>query len=84
MRPDIRDSLKSLRLNGMVMAWDELTENGGSSRIESSKWLLEHLIEAEDTNRAMRSIAHRMKSPSFRCTGTWPGLTSRLPPWMKP
>ena len=65
MRPDIRDSLKSLRLNGMVMAWDELTENGGSSRIESSKWLLEHLIEAEDTNRAMRSIAHRMKSAKF-------------------
>ena len=65
MRPDIRDGLKSLRLNGMVMAWDELTESGGSSRIESSKWLLEHLIETEDTNRAMRSIAHRMKSAKF-------------------
>ena len=65
MRPDIRDSLKSLRLNGMVMAWEELTENGQSSRIESSKWLLEHLIEAEDTNRAMRSIAHRMKAAKF-------------------
>ena len=49
----------------MVMAWEELTENGGSSRLESSKWLLEHLIEAEDTNRAMRSIAHQMKAAKF-------------------
>lgn len=65
MRPDIRDSLKSLRLNGMVMAWEELTENGESSRVESAKWLLEHLLQAEDTNRGLRSIAHQMKSAKF-------------------
>ena len=30
MRPEIKTSLKSLRLHGMAMAWDELTENGES------------------------------------------------------
>lgn len=37
MRTDIRESLKSLRLHGMVMAWEELTEHGESTRIESSR-----------------------------------------------
>lgn len=65
MRPDIHESLKSLRLHGMVMAWEELTESGESSRVESAKWLLEHLLQAEDTNRGLRSIAHQMKSAKF-------------------
>jgi DNA replication protein DnaC len=65
MRPDIKASLKSLRLHGMAVAWDELTENGESTRVDNSKWLLEHLIEAEDTNREMRSISHQMKSARF-------------------
>jgi hypothetical protein len=55
MRPDIKENLKSLRLHGMAMAWDELTENGETTRVDSSKWLIEHLLEAEDTNREMRS-----------------------------
>jgi hypothetical protein len=78
MRPDIRDSLKSLRLNGMVMAWEELTENGGSNRIENSKWLLEHLIEAEDTNRAMRSIVHQMKAAKFPLRRDLAGFAKRF------
>ena len=65
MRPDIKENLKSLRLHGMAMAWDELTENGETTRVDSSKWLIEHLLEAEDTNREMRSISHQMKSARF-------------------
>ena len=65
MRPDIKTNLKSLRLHGMAMAWDELTENGQSVRVDGSKWLIEHLLEAEDTNREMRSISHQMKSARF-------------------
>ena len=65
MRPDIKVNLKSLRLHGMAMAWDELTENGETTRVDSSKWLIEHLLEAEDTNREMRSISHQMKSARF-------------------
>jgi hypothetical protein len=78
MRPDIRDSLKLLRLNGMVMAWEELTENGGSNRIENSKWQLEHLIEAEDTNRAMRSIVHQMKAAKFPLRRDLAGFAKRF------
>jgi len=65
MRPDIKASLKSLRLHGMAMAWDELTENGETTRVDNSKWLVEHLLEAEDTNREMRSISHQMKAARF-------------------
>ena len=65
MRPDIKVNLKSLRLHGMAMAWDELTENGETTRVDSSKWLIEHLLEAEDTNRERRSISHQMKSARF-------------------
>jgi len=65
MRPDIKVNLKSLRLYGMVMAWEELTQNGETTRVESSKWLIEHLLDAEGTNREMRSISHQMKSARF-------------------
>ena len=65
MRIDIKISLKSLRLHGMATAWDELTQAGETTRVEGSKWLLEHLLEAEDTNREMRSIAHQMKTARF-------------------
>jgi len=65
MRPDIKTNLKSLRLHGMALAWEELTEGGDTTRTESSKWLIEHLLDAEDTNREMRSIAHQMKSARF-------------------
>lgn len=65
MHTDIKTNLKSLRLHGMASAWEELTQNGVTTRVDSSQWLLEHLLEAEDTNRAMRSISHQMKSARF-------------------
>lgn len=65
MDVDIKTSLKSLRLHGMATAWEELTEGGQTGRVEGSKWLIEHLLEAEDTNREMRSISHQMKTARF-------------------
>ena len=65
MRPDIKANLKSLRLHGMALAWEELNENGETARTDSSKWLIEYLLDAEDTNREMRSISHQMKSARF-------------------
>jgi DNA replication protein DnaC len=65
MDVDIKTSLKSLRLHGMATAWEELTEGGETSRVEGSKWLIAHLLEAEDTNREMRSISHQMKTARF-------------------
>jgi DNA replication protein DnaC len=62
---DVQTSLKGLRLNGMASAWADLMEQDGGSTIESSRWLLEHLLEAEDVDRHMRSISHQMKSARF-------------------
>jgi DNA replication protein DnaC len=62
---DVQAELKALRLNGMAGAWADLMEQGGGASIESSRWLVEHLLQAEDVDRAMRSIAHQMKAARF-------------------
>ena len=40
MHTDIKTNLKSLRLHGMASAWEELTDNGITTRVDSSQWLL--------------------------------------------
>ncbi|RCW63609.1 IS21-like element helper ATPase IstB [Pseudorhodoferax soli] len=62
---DVQAQLKALRLNGMATAWADLTEQGGDTTLAASRWLIEHLLQAEDADRAMRSIAHQMKSARF-------------------
>ena len=65
MKPDVLIELKSLRLHGMAGAWADLVEQGGNSGIESSRWLIEHLLQAEATDRAMRSVSHQMHVAKF-------------------
>lgn len=62
---DIGAELKGLRLHGMANAWADLVEQGGSGELASSRWLLEHLLQAEEVNRHMRSIAHQTKAARF-------------------
>ena len=62
---DVQSQLKALRLNGMATAWADLTEQGGDTSLAAARWLVEHLLQAEDADRAMRSIAHQMKSARF-------------------
>lgn len=62
---DVQMQLKSLRLNGMATAWADLTERGGDTTLAASRWLVEHLLQAEHADRVMRSIAHQMKSARF-------------------
>jgi len=62
---DVYGELKALRLNGMAGAWAELVEPGEDTTVESSRWLIEHLLQAEDVDRGMRSIAHQMKAARF-------------------
>lgn len=64
-RQDIGQELKALRLHGMAGAWSDLTEEGGGTGIATSRWLIEHLLQAEHTDRAMRSISHQMKVARF-------------------
>ena len=61
---DIAAELKELRLRGMVNTWDELKEQDGSA-VAASKWLIEHLLQAEHTDRAMRSVSHQMFAAKF-------------------
>ena len=49
---DVTAELKDLRLHGMASAWSDLMAQGTSSTA-SSKWLIEHLLQAENTDRAM-------------------------------
>ena len=64
--------LKQLRLHGMALAWAELVEQGGSigsdgvgGSLDASRWLIEHLLQAETTDRAMRSVSHQMNAAKF-------------------
>ena len=68
MRCDVTTELKELRLHGMAQAWDELTTHEGKPnevRIQTSRWLIEHLLQAEHTDRAMRSVSHQLKAARF-------------------
>jgi DNA replication protein DnaC len=61
---DVTAELKDLRLHGMVSAWTDLMDQGESA-VASSKWLIEHLLRAEHTDRAMRSVSHQMNAAKF-------------------
>ena len=62
---DFIAEFKELRLHGMASAWEEFASNGGSSRVEASRWLIEHLLQSEHTDRAMRSIGYQMHAAKF-------------------
>jgi DNA replication protein DnaC len=65
---DIAAELKDLRLHGMAGAWNELTPRGGQQTdagVQTSRWLIEHLLQAEHTQRAMASVRHQMKAAKF-------------------
>ncbi len=62
---DVSVELKQLRLRGMAGAWIDLVEQGSHTELDASRWLLEHLLQAEATDRAMRSVQHQMSSARF-------------------
>ncbi len=61
---DVMTELKELRLHGMSSAWKDLMDQGTTST-DSSRWLIEHLLQAEHTDRAMRSVSHQMNAAKF-------------------
>ena len=62
---DMSTRLKGLRLYGMAGAWEELSAQGGQATMETSRWLVEHLLQAEETDRVMRSISYQMRAAKF-------------------
>ena len=61
---DIVAELKSIKLYGMAMAYEELAAQDPSS-IDTSQWLLQHLLQAQSTDRAMRSIRYQLNAAKF-------------------
>lgn len=61
---DIIAELKSLKLHGMAIAFAEV-EAQGSLSIDTSRWLIKHLLQAESTDRAMRSIRYQLNAAKF-------------------
>jgi DNA replication protein DnaC len=62
---DLMAELKQLRLHGMALAWSDLVEQGTHTGLDSWRWLLEHLLQAELTDRTMRSVSHQMHAAKF-------------------
>ncbi len=65
---DVAAELKELRLNGMAGAWAELTSKEGVANdvgVQTSRWLIEHLLQAEHAQRAFASVRHQMKAAKF-------------------
>ena len=65
---DVAVELKELRLHGMAGAWNELTTQEGQQAdagVQTSRWLIEHLLQAEHTQRAVASVRHQMKAAKF-------------------
>ena len=44
---DIDVELKALRLHGMASAWADLVAQGSLASLDSARWLIEHLLQAE-------------------------------------
>ena len=72
--------LKELRLHGMAAAWAELTEQGGNAALEASRWLLEHLLQAEITDRATRSVRYQITTAKFPVHRDLAGFDFELSP----
>ena len=62
---EVTAELKELRLHGMAAAWDDLIAQGMLASVESSRWLIEHLLQAETTERVMRSVSYQMTAAKF-------------------
>lgn len=62
---EIVAQLKGLKLNGMANSYAELISQGQNASMQISEWLIQHLIEAETTDREVRSIGYQMAAARF-------------------
>ena len=62
---EVMVELKQLRLHRMAAAWGDLVDQGSSAGLDSARWLIEHLLQAEATDRAIRSVRHQMHVAKF-------------------
>jgi DNA replication protein DnaC len=49
----------------MAGAWEEIAGDGDSAALQSARWLIEQLLQAEHADRHVRSIGYRMRAAKF-------------------
>ncbi|MDE2281097.1 MAG: IS21-like element helper ATPase IstB [Xanthomonadaceae bacterium] len=62
---DLIAELKGLRLYGMASGYAEALQNSSSVELQQTEWLLQHLVQAEQTDRGLRSIRYQMQAARF-------------------
>lgn len=62
---NVSEELKALRLYGMVGAWEDLIAQDAQTAVGTGRWLIEHLLQSEHTDRAMRSIRYQLQTAKF-------------------
>ena len=62
---EIVSQLKALKLRGMAVSYAEMLGQGGNASLQMADWLIKQLIEAETTDRAIRSIGYQMSAARF-------------------
>jgi DNA replication protein DnaC len=62
---DILTGFKALKLYGMAGAYADWLAQSSTVEQQTSAWLIQHLLEAEQTDRALRSISYQMHAAKF-------------------
>lgn len=62
---DVAAEFKGLRLHGMASAWDEFVAQGDSLTLQTSRRLIEHLLQAEHADRHIRTVNYQLHSARF-------------------
>lgn len=62
---ELASELKAMKLYGMASAWSELAAQGNGVSVPGTRALIERLLDAEITDRAMRSVRYQMHSARF-------------------
>jgi DNA replication protein DnaC len=62
---ELASELKAMKLYGMASAWSEFTAQGNGVGVQGTRALIERLLDAEITDRAMRSVRYQMHSARF-------------------
>ena len=65
---DVPAELKGLRLHGMASAWVDLAEQGGSAGLDTSRWLLENLLQAAPATAVCS--ARTVRTGALRCSSS--------------
>jgi hypothetical protein len=74
---DVISELKALRLHGMAATWAELGEQS-NGELERSRWLVEHMLKAEASDRATRSVTGLPTAVSCSCSRIRPPTPPRV------